>query len=96
MTIAAIVKDALAAGAKEVRFTVYLVGPVILLALALTMSGIYGVLAQTVAQRTHEVALRLALGAERRDVLRLVVLQGLKLTTIGAAAGAAAALAAIA
>ncbi len=93
VTYAAVVQDALAAGAMEVRFTVYLAGPVILLALALTMSGIYGVLAQTVAQRTHEVALRLALGAERRDVLRLIVLQGLKLTAIGAAAGAAAALA---
>ena len=93
VTYAAVVQDALAAGAMEVRFTVYLAGPVILLALALTMSGVYGVLAQTVAQRTHEVALRLALGAERRDVLRLIVLQGLKLTAIGAAAGAAAALA---
>ena len=93
VTYAAIIQDALSVGAMEVRFTVYLAGPVILLALALTMSGIYGVLAQTVAQRTHEVALRLALGAERRDVLRLIVLQGLKLTAIGAVAGAAAALA---
>jgi ABC-type lipoprotein release transport system permease subunit len=57
------------------------------------MSGIYGLLAQNVTQRTHEVALRVALGADRADVLKLVVLQGLKLTTIGASAGAAGALA---
>ena len=90
---AAIIRDALAAGAAEVRVTVYLAGPLILLALALTMSGIYGLLAQTVTHRTHEVALRVALGAERRDVLGLIVFQGLKLTTVGAIAGAAGALA---
>ena len=93
IAFAAVVRDALAAGAAEVRVTVYLAGPLILLALALTMSGIYGLLAQTVTHRTHEVALRVALGAERRDVLGLIVFQGLKLTTVGAIAGAAGALA---
>jgi predicted permease len=92
ITYAAVVKDALAAGAAEVRFTIYLAGPVILLALALTMSGIYGLLSQTVTHRTHEVALRVALGAERTDVLRLIVVQALRLTVIGAATGAAGAL----
>jgi putative ABC transport system permease protein len=77
----------------EVRATVYLAGPVILLAQTLTMSGIYGVLAQAVTQRTHEVALRMALGADGVDVARLVVFQGLKLSAIGALAGAAGALA---
>jgi putative ABC transport system permease protein len=62
------------------------------LALALTMSGIYGVLMQTVMQRTHEVALRMALGAEWRHVARLVVLQGMRLTMLGALTGAAGAL----
>jgi ABC-type lipoprotein release transport system permease subunit len=94
MSYAGIVQDQLEVGASEVRFTVFLAGPVILLALALTMSGIYGVLAQTVSQRTHEVALRVALGAERRDVLKLIAFQGLKLTAIGALFGAAGALAA--
>ena len=93
IAFAAVVQDALAAGAAEVRITAYLAGPVILLALALTMSGIYGLLAQSVTQRTHEVALRVALGADRADVLKLVVRQGLKLTMIGAIAGAAGALA---
>ena len=88
----AVVQDMLAAGAAEVRITVYLAGPVILLALALTMSGVYGLLAQTVTHWTHEVALRVALGAERIDVLRLIVLQGLKLTAVGAICGAAGAL----
>jgi putative ABC transport system permease protein len=89
----AIVEDAIAAGAMEVRATVYLAGPVILLALALTMSGIYGLLAQSVTQRSREVALRMALGAARADVVRLVAVQGLKLTMTGALAGASAALA---
>jgi putative ABC transport system permease protein len=90
---AGLVQDQLAVGAMEVRATVYLAGPVILLALTLTMSGIYGVLAQAVTQRTHEVALRMALGADGVDVARLVVFQGLKLSAIGALAGAAGALA---
>ena len=88
---AGIVHDQLTVGAMEVRFTVFLAGPVLLLALALSMSGIYGVLAQSVTQRTHEVALRVALGAERGDVLTLIAFQGVKLTAVGAIVGAAAA-----
>jgi predicted permease len=58
-----------------------------LLALALAGAGLYGSLAYSVAQRTHEIGLRIALGAQRRDVLRLVVLDGMKLTLIGLAIG---------
>jgi putative ABC transport system permease protein len=58
-----------------------------LLALALAGAGLYGLLAYSVAQRTHEIGLRIALGAQRRDVLRLVVFDGMKLTLLGLVIG---------
>ncbi len=57
------------------------------LALALASVGIYGVLAYLVAERTHEVGIRMALGADRIDVLRLIVGQGLKLALAGVVVG---------
>lgn len=58
-----------------------------LLALALTASGIYGVLAYRTQLRTHEIGIRIALGARRRDVLWLILRQGLRLAMMGIALG---------
>lgn len=58
-----------------------------LLALLLAAMGIYAVVAQSVAQRTHEIGVRLAIGAQRSDVFRLVMRQSMKLASIGVAIG---------
>ena len=60
-----------------------------IIALILAATGIYGVVAYRMQMRTHEIGIRVALGASRRDVLRLVLMQGVRLTTAGLVLGLA-------
>lgn len=68
-------------------YPAYLIGGFATLALVLAALGLYGVLAYSVAQRTRELGVRMALGAQRSDLLRMVVNNGLKLAVIGIALG---------
>jgi len=76
------------------RFNVMLMSLIACLGLVLAMTGVYGVTAYSVSQRTHEISIRMALGARGRDILELVIRQGLATLLIGIAIGLAGASAA--
>jgi predicted permease len=83
-----IVADSLA----DRRFSMFLLSIFAALALLLSSIGIYGVISYVVGQRTHEIGIRMALGAQRKDVLHLMLGEGMKMALVGVAIGIAIAL----
>lgn len=79
--------DTVSASLAERRFSMQIVALFALTALLLAALGIYGVISYLVTQRTHEIGIRLALGADRASILRMVLRQGLSLALVGAAIG---------
>jgi putative ABC transport system permease protein len=84
--------DALGASVAQERFRTLLLSSFSGIALLLAGVGIFGVISYSASQRTHEIGIRMALGAQQRDVLRLILEQGVKLALLGLGAGAVAAL----
>jgi putative ABC transport system permease protein len=85
--------DLLAVSVAQERFNMLLLGIFATLAVALAGVGVYGMVAYRVNQRTHEIGVYMALGAQHRDVLRLVMKDGLKLGLLGIVLGLAGAIA---
>jgi putative ABC transport system permease protein len=86
--------DVVAESVAQRRFSMSLLGAFALLALLMAAVGLYGVLSYSVSQRVHEMGLRMALGANARDLMRLVVGQGLRVVLVGVASGVIASFAA--
>lgn len=79
--------DAVAASLQQRRFSMDIVAAFAITALLLAALGIYGVISYIVSERTHDIGIRLALGASRRAILTMVLRQGLWLAVAGAAVG---------
>ncbi len=85
-------ENALAESVAPRRFNLLLLGTFAASAVLLAVIGIYGVMSYAVTQRTREIGIRMALGARRGEIVRLVVGQGMAVALTGIAAGTAAAL----
>jgi putative ABC transport system permease protein len=84
-----LLSDYVSSSIAQPRFNAVLVGLFAGLALLLAAAGIFGVMSYAVTQRTHEIGIRLALGAQRSQVLRLIFGEGMRLVLLGAAIGIA-------
>jgi putative ABC transport system permease protein len=79
--------ETVSASLAERRFSMQMISLFAITALLLASLGIYGVISYIVSERTHEIGIRLALGAQRANIVRMVLRQGLRLALTGAAVG---------